>query len=549
MSPRRPHLRDRTKLQTPSRYKDDGYVNSPLRQVSYEESRESSDLEEEIYESPKPKKSKTKRPVFRGNVTEFNPNLPPAAFPTLDHPGYVHNGGHIAIDLSGPQSQEPKNNTITSGRSCLPEMIGLTEGSIIKPTSANSTCRDSRNAKQTSMTVSEQSQDTMLSSMYGEVTDNGPRNPIWTSNMARMAAAGRMSDSDRLMLEMESSDEEDAATNPTERARKAGVTEVPAWDDLTVAHKLNLTDTIAELYPDLAQVMHQLRLDASQKKELIELLSQRSDREAREEANQQRLQERTKDALLSGKPFSQSAFHQILNETLYENIGEEDHLQTNLMELKKARRYLRSCAPADSSWDIHSASNSASVIRVENELEENQIVPEHSKKSLSQGPAVSALSQDTSNSTRSCAEPFGRQTLRQPRVTPAHAPIRQYSPPAPLSKVPSRSFRIAPSSRCNDLHVKHHGTTLPPQPSLPAGQEQPNVLTGVNRRALINALSNTSGTSSVFSNPPEKQSLLEKSRPLAPKDLSTMREDYKRQISASLNAGSITPQKKWVSGQ
>ena len=444
--------------------------------MSYEDSRQSSDLEEEVYELPKSKKAKTKQPAYRGNATEFNPNLPPAVFPTLDHPDYVHNGGHIAVNLlSGVQSQESKDNAIASGRTFLPEMIDLTGETMIISTSANSTRQGSRHVKQTSMTVQEQSQATMLSSMHGEVTDNGPRNPTWTRNMARMAAAGRMSDLDRLILEMESSDEEDAAANPTERAHMVSNTEAPAWDDLTVAHKLNLTDTIAELYPGLAQVMHQLRLGASQKEELVELLSQRSAREAREEANQQRLQEQTKDALLSGRSFTQPEFHQILNETLYENINEEDHLQTNLLELKKARRYLGYCglnpALADSSWDIPSGSDSASGTRAGNSPEESitdQSMPKYSEEPLSRRPAVSAQSHDTLNATHSSVEPFRRQTLRQRHITPAHALITQHSPAAPLSKVPSQSYRVVPNGHRNDLHVKSHGTTLPPQPSLSA---------------------------------------------------------------------------------
>ena len=532
MSPRKRRLRDRTKLHPPSRFKDEGCIKTPSRQGSYEESRQSSDLEEEIYESPKPKKRR--KSAYRGEVTEFNPSVPPAAFPTLDHPDYVHNGGNIAIDLlSGLQSCEPKDNAVASGRGFLPEVIDLTEHQIMTSTSADSARRGSGNVEQTPMTVEEQSQGTVLWSTHGEVTDNGPQNPLWTSNMARMAAAG-MSDLDKLMLEMETSDEENAAASPTERARMVDITEIPAWDDLTIAHKLDLAVTIAELYPDLAQVMHQLRLAVSQKEELVGLLNQRSDREAREQANQQRLREQTEDALLSGKPFSQPAFSHILNETLYENIDEDDHLQTNLMELKKARRYLRYCgldpALADSSWDISSTSDSASGTRArpaESKLEgsiADQSVSNCLEESLSRRPAVSALSQDTSNPTGSCVEPVQRYTLRQNRPTPAHALIAQHSPAAPLSKVPSQSYRVVPNGHRSDLRVGYIAPTLLPQLSLSAVQEQLNSFTGVSGRAVNNGLSNASGTSSGLSNPQEKQSLRTRSHTLGPEDLPTTRK-------------------------
>ena len=553
MPPRIPRLRDRKTLQTPKRFQDGGCVYAPPRQVLYEESRQSSDLEEDdIYESPEPKKPKTKRSAYRGKVTEFNPNLPPAAFPTLDHPDYVHNGGHIAIDLqSGLQSREPKDNVLASGRGFLPENIHLTEAPIRTSTNVNSTRQRSPNIKHSSMTIKEQSPGTMLSSMLGEVTDNGPRNPIWTSNMARMAEAGRMSDSDRLMLEMQSSDEENPAANPTKRACMDDITEAPAWDDLTVAHKLDLTDTVAELYSDRAQAMNQLRLGVSQKKELVGLLAQRSDREAREKASQQRLQKQTKDALLSGRSFSQQAFQQILNETLYENINKDDHLQTNLKELEKARRYLRYCdlnpTLADKSWNIPSKSKSAGGTRAmpaQRKLEENkadQSVPNYSEESLRRRPSVSALSQNVSNPTGSCVEPVHQDRLRQDRPTPTHSLIRQHSPPAPLSKVPSRSFRIAPTGHCSDPRVRYQGTTLLPQPSRSAVQKQLNVSTGADGQALVTALSYAIGTPSVSSNSQEEQSLLKKPYSLPPKN----REIHEGQISANSNAGPTTPQRDW----
>ena len=379
MSLRRPNLRNRKKLKAPKRLEDEyeyEYDNtSPTRQESPEEvSEKSSRLEEEIYESPKPKTSKSKkRPAYRGKVTEFNPNLPPAAFPTLDHPSYVHNGGTVAIDLEshslGSKSQELAGyeavNSDSLGRDPHPEETDLTENfPVPTPTTANFTHQNSLFAMQRSKKGQKQARGNMPSGMHGGPNDNGPQNPIWASNMARMVEAGKMSDLDRIMLEMETSDEEDvAADRRSKLTGKNSTPKFPAWDDLTITHKLDLADTIAELYPDPAQVMHQLRLNPSQKEELVQVLIDRQDRAAREKANQLTLMNRTKEMLLRGEPLPQSKFHQMVVDNLYEHIQEDHHIQTNLMELKKARAYLGHCgfdpALADSNWDLPSISNVA----------------------------------------------------------------------------------------------------------------------------------------------------------------------------------------------
>ncbi len=178
-------------------------ITSPVQQGSHEESEESSELEEEIYASPKPKKPRAKRSAYRGEVTEFNPNLPPAAFPTLDHPDYAHNGGKIAIDLNSHSSGQQSRNSDSLEEIDLPEDLPAMTTNTTDHKRRGSPC-----VTQISVAVEKPPHSRTLSDMYGESTDNGPRNPIWVSNMALMEQAGRMSDSDRIMLEMESSDEE-----------------------------------------------------------------------------------------------------------------------------------------------------------------------------------------------------------------------------------------------------------------------------------------------------------------------------------------------------
>ncbi len=526
MSPRGPHLRNRKKIKTPKRFEDVDYLTSPVQQESREESEESSGLEEETYDSPKPKKPRAKRSAYRGEVTEFNPNLPPAAFPTLDHPDYAHNGGKIAIDLNSHSSELQSRNSDSWGH---PEEIDLPED--LPAMTSNTTDlkrRGSPCVTQTSVAVEKPPHSRTLSDMYGESTDHGPRNPIWVSNMALMEQAGRMSDSDRIMLEMESSDEEDAAAI---LARTARISESPAWDDLNIAHKLDLADAIAELYPDVSQVMHQLRLNDAQKDRLVELLVQRQDRVAREEANQQRLQEQTNDVLLQGTHLSQSAFHQMVEEGLYEVNNENDHLQTNLVELKKARAYLRYCgfdpALADSSWNVPSISNAANGTKARDAQSKPKAGISHiaaqTSSSPSEGPLF-ASSQEASCPPDSRAELEQQHKLSQHRPTPAHALIAQHSPAAPLSKVPIQSYRV---------NAGNSGRMCVPQSSLSALQEQLNVSKSAHRRAINNALLKASGPS----NPREEHSWFMGSHPPAAKGLPTARRNHQRQNGANTNAG------------
>ena len=477
MSPRRPHLRNRKKIKAPKRFEDEyeyGCSNtSPTRQESpEEESEESSELEEEIYKSPKPKTSKSrKQPAYRGKVIEFNPNLPPAAFPTLDHPSYVHNGGSVPIDLEphslGSESQEltvfEANDPHSSEQTVFTKNVP-----VPRPTTAKFSHQNSPFVMQRSNQGQEQARGNMPSTMHGGPNDNKPQNPIWASNMARMEEAGKMSDLDRIMLEMETNDEEDIATDRrSKHARKDSNPKYPAWDDLTVTHKLDLADTIAECYPDPAHVMHQLRLNPSQKEELVRLLGERQDRAAREEANQQKLMNQTKEMLLRGEPLPQSKFHQMVEDNLYENIREDHHIQTDLMELKKARAYLGRCgfdpALADSNWDMSSISNVAEPRPAQAPLSSSK-----AGNSSSSRPALATSSQKGPH----LPDPHpGLGQHQQPIAlasqyrcnTAAHA---QQSPLAPLSSVPIESHRAVPlpsngRQSSEDLRSIHRNGMMP----------------------------------------------------------------------------------------
>lgn len=556
MSPRRPHLRNRKRIKAPRRFEDADVITSSPRQESHEESEASSELEEEIYQSPKPKKPKPKPRAYHGQVIEFNPNLPPAAFPTLDYPDYVHNGGNVPIDLeshlSGLQSQEPELvdseeiTPFTSGRSCHREKIVLIGNHpTMTSTTADSALPGSQIVTQTSIKAQKQRRANIPTSIYGESTDNGPRNPIWASNMARMEEAGRMNDLARNILEMAPSSEEDeaeedvamedAAGRPTKLARTDSIPELPAWDDLTVAHKLDLADAVAEFYPDPRQVMHQLRLSLSQKKELVELLIQRQERAAKEKANQQRLQEQTRDALLQGKRLSQPTFHQMVEENLYEDISEDDHLRTSFKELKKARAYLKYCgfdpALADEIWDVPPMLSAARPARPAQSKPKASLTstaaqtpPRLSEGPFSRRPALLTPQQYSypPDPRLGLLQQQTQGAMPQHRPTPAQALIAQHSPAAPLSKVPLQSFRIPPGNGNGGLSARSQGRAGVQQPTRPALPTGPRVT----RPAL----------------PQEEHSLPAGSHSPTPRRLPSEPRNQERQSGGNPNGGAAASQ-------
>ena len=555
MSLRRRHLRDRKKIKAPTRYEDTGNSTPSPHQESNEESEGSSEIEEEIYKWPEPRKPKPKKSAYRGKVIEYNPNLPPAAFPTLDHPDYVHNGGNIPFNLdshlSGLRSRDASQS---DSEASTPDPLGRDcPGEEIDVTGKNPAMISATADKQTSTNEQRRSRTSMPSSIYGEPTDNGPRNPTWLSNMARMEEAGRMSELYRNILDMETSDEEDAATRPAKPARTVSSLEFPTWDDLAVAHKLDLADTIGELDPDATdvfEVMNQLRLSVSQKEELTELLIERKDRAATEEANQQRHSAQTKDVLLQGGHLPQSAFHQMVEENLYGTISENTPLQTNLMELKKARAYLRYCdfdtALADQGWDVSSIPNAPSDTiprRAQKKAQESlpttaaHTPPSPLGTSSSRQRPVHTPSQQASYP----ADPSLRP-LQQFRPTSAHALIAQHSPAAPLSKVPVQAYRVAPSIQSGEERSKYQATVRIPQPTLPASSNQPSASTGADLPAINNTLLEVRGASSRLPTTQEEHSLPAESFFLAPEGLPTSRKGQTGQWSEECYLGKSAPQ-------
>ena len=120
----------------------------------------------------------------------------------------------------------------------------------------------------------------------------------------------------------------------------------PAWEDLTVAHQADMIDTLSGSHGTREAAADQLGLNSVQKRNGLELLSQRDDIDAMEEARIMNLQNVVHGHLINGnqdgvKHMSQAKYRDLLDEHLYRPVEIDFHTSCS-SELAKAKRYLES---------------------------------------------------------------------------------------------------------------------------------------------------------------------------------------------------------------
>lgn len=139
-----------------------------------------------------------RQPAYRGKVIEYNPQLPPAAFPTLNA-GALPTESRQRSDVNGPPKQRKEAQTrssLFSHRDSPTLSQSLQEDELFQISS------------QTIPETLQQPQMAFRASTSLRPGDNGPGNPIWESNMAMMASSGQLTEDELFMAEMETSDED-----------------------------------------------------------------------------------------------------------------------------------------------------------------------------------------------------------------------------------------------------------------------------------------------------------------------------------------------------
>ena len=496
-------LRERNDIKAPKRFDDDDYGSSPRKTSTHEDSpnnkksRKSPQLEQLRWPSP-PRTRSTRKDVYCGPITEFNPNLPPAAFPTLDM--------SQSSPLISNQDQDINQDNVHSG---LPVSDSSDEDYSIGGNGpyqrANSQTMFSTPARTPSgSTRPRSSTSNTIDSLTGLAptdglgpSDNGSQNPTFVKNVKKIGELGRRTGFDWTMAEMETSDEEEKPT-------KAAEAEVSAWDDLTITHKLDLADTIHGRFPAARseQTMARLRLNGEQVRELTDLLLKRQKRSREEETSAKQLRDHTQEKLLSGERISETGYREILERTIYRHVGEEDHLQTTRSELAKAKAYLEYCgfesSLLDDTW-VRPVSGSATPKRQSSASRPNG----HATRDVAHSSDESAndISSQIQTKSTPVRQPANSVLARHEKLQhnsdglpPRHRStaaemIAAHSSPVAAHLVPSREFPVASAQPRSSLasrpqnptaeHAQATKSALPkaPNPStlLPTPREEPTL--------------------------------------------------------------------------
>lgn len=137
----------------------------------------------EDFFTPGSKRSLRNRIHASPKYIDFNPNLPPAAFPTLDR----------------PRPGEKSNNGTLGKENCAPYTKGAEQ--------VDSKGIEPRNSQTGAGRASVEFADYSLDEIENQMASNGPLNKVYVGNMTIMAAIGEDQPED---LDMEDSDAEDA---------------------------------------------------------------------------------------------------------------------------------------------------------------------------------------------------------------------------------------------------------------------------------------------------------------------------------------------------
>lgn len=232
-------FRNREHIQAPQRFEDLGNEQAARRSISYVEP----DIDEEMFASA-PRYSRLGQ--YRGSVVHYNPNLPPAVFPTLDDSSRQARTSERPAE---PLAEIRKNDVNTR----LPTAIGR---------------------------VSRPSKGTKPAWFYElKPHHDGTTQSIFADNIRRMRLAGLLSDIQRNILEMMSDEEEEIEPLPGDE------TLAGAWDELTTTVQLVIFDQLEGAHPQ-ANTYRELRLDEIHAHRLRELLQSRNGRRLRENDDQ-----------------------------------------------------------------------------------------------------------------------------------------------------------------------------------------------------------------------------------------------------------------------
>ncbi|KAI9366979.1 hypothetical protein BJX61DRAFT_547957 [Aspergillus egyptiacus] len=233
--------------------------------------------------------------VIRPPIIEFNPNLPPAAFPTLD----------FGTPTPRVDTQEETNDCQDGG--------GLQDGNerATKRASLDLLGLLMKNpGTQMEDPVTAEMEDIPMDVLENIIASNGDLNPLYVSNMARMAAAGDCASPGDLDMEDSDRDEEiQDSPSVTEPNRDT------AWADLSPRMQVEIFDNLLQCH-NLPTVYRMLGLTADERKKARDFLIRRAEQTKLEDQVLKAMRERQLKDLLKLNNSSQLVFRKTSRQAL-----------------------------------------------------------------------------------------------------------------------------------------------------------------------------------------------------------------------------------------
>ncbi|KAL8918345.1 MAG: hypothetical protein Q9172_005456 [Xanthocarpia lactea] len=388
-------LRDRRMKKAPKRYVDE------LEQQQ----------EDEGGQSQNPPLPSARHGAYRGPVIEFNPDLTPAAFPTLDprgnnalHPSsHVHTTQHKnSADSSASSTHQKQQERSPSEANLNHQSMDGTDPRLIP---------EFRQTDPNHLVMNP----FMGAPLYD--TSNGPDNPIWRNNMRIMEDMGKMTDEELIMAEMATSDEDE---EPKINGKH------PNWDDIPLALRIEMIveasgdDTVIE------PALHRLRLTEAQKDAAIEDYRRHLASDDEEDTNIAEHQKLMNEALLNGpKAYSSvEGFRAVAAVHLYKNLDRPE-VTVRRADVGNARDYMIYCGLNTSFLD--------SWVEPQKSLTESFGPSMSSRQATSNGNAVEPSGPP--HPSTPIPPPLSNGTMPEVTLTPA---AQRHQTPTALSPIPLR---------------------------------------------------------------------------------------------------------------
>ncbi|KAI4176162.1 MAG: hypothetical protein LQ343_001206 [Gyalolechia ehrenbergii] len=303
--------------------------------------RYSRELEEESHPETRPSKPSP----IKAKIINYNPHLPPAAFPTLD-PRQV-----LARDNNLPDNHVSGNN----------------DKHARGPTTLSSAERD-LTAESASPHL-HRPQTASVTQKTPPGMDNGPGNLIWEKNMKLMNELDERTEEEWFIKECETSSDEEAANQTASNKNR-----LPVWDTIPLALQIEMVYAAIgdDTKPDRA--MARLRLNETQREIMKEELRLYQEREGAEDAYIASHQGRLNEILLSGR---RSQLDQDLFKDLYQNIDSMKRNDTvaSRAEVNDAKAYMESCGLDSSELDNFQPAGNVPYMITESDEELERLYP------------------------------------------------------------------------------------------------------------------------------------------------------------------------------